>query len=472
MAESVGLQIKAPDAFSKLSDIVGIARGVTELQKARATQGYDIEQRKQESEQSQIETLRKRLGLSRERMDIIEGNSNAMMSDPAVKAAADPNTPDEQLPVLQKRLHSIVDQHLGFVKANGVPAEIADKGAGLYHEAIDKDPRSFQNFLAQRQQAKLAPAGQVEQNQVPAGQQQTVQENPQTHLPMVVAKTPTGVASIAPVPAAGGMQPSEKPTTDALGNPAIQVTTPEGKIAYKAPPGSNTPPLMTLPPGETKETAAPLMALRQQTNQAAAEVPNQHFNNQQMIKLAPTAFTGTGGETFAKLLGAVGIQATNDHAADTAQLNHYLAKQTESNAAAMGANTDAARNIAERTAGSAKSPEQAIIRIVKVNDAYATGLELFNKGMEAAIKNPANQKSIFAARDFQNAWAQTFNPTAMMLHNAVQAKQKAANAREQMDAQRDIEEIVKSVGGKGSKGAEALANQYHAIEKLSTEGVP
>lgn len=146
MAEQVGLQIKPQNGLTSISDIVGIAQGLTNLQKSRATLAADIAQRKAESrkaeietgvaeetsaprveeqkqktQQSQIETIRQKLGLSSAQMDKIEGNSNAMMADPAVKAAADPNTPEEQLPALKQRLHSIVDQHLGFVKALGIP---------------------------------------------------------------------------------------------------------------------------------------------------------------------------------------------------------------------------------------------------------------------------------------------------------------------------------------------------------------
>lgn len=279
--------------------------------------------------------------------------------------------------------------------------------------------------------------------------------------------------------AAGGMQPNakiantiaptqaEEPATDALGNPYIRTKTPTGEIGAKPAPGSTMPPLLQLPQGETPDTAKPLMQLRQQTNQAAAEVPSQRFNNAQIIKLAPTALTGTGGDSLAKILNAVGIQSTNDIGSDTTQLNHFIAQQTVKNAGAMGANTDAARKLAEDAVGGAKAPAQAIVKMTKINDAYATGLEMFNKGMESAIKNPANTQSIFAVRDFQNKWAQNFDPTAMLLHNAIEAKNKATNAREQKMAQDDIAEIVKSVGGKGSKGAAALAQKYGVLQNLS-----
>ena len=140
-----------------------------------------------------------------------------------------------------------------------------------------------------------------------------------------------------------------------------------------------------------------------------------------LLKLSPEAFTGTGGGQLAKVLGAVGIQSTNSVSADTAQLKHFVSLQIEQNAAAQGANTDAARSLAASAVLPTDSPEQAIKNITKVNDGYVTGNELYSQGMNAAINNPNNQKDVFAARDFRNAWAKAFDPRIAMLENAQKA---------------------------------------------------
>lgn len=500
MADPVALQIQPPDTFTKLGQIMGIANSATELQRNRATLQADIARRKAESrgatasaDTAEIErgvaqqtapsrissaklTLAKQhLGFNEDLLGKTDANFASILQDPSIKAISDPNTPPQDLPGHIQHLNDALDTHARLVKRL-IPVEApadaeskVDAGLAIYKDMLNKDPLHFQQFIAQRQQANLSPESQVAQGQVPAGQQQAVTTGV-GGAPQVTTKSQFGTAGIAPAPIAGGIPGAQRLITDALGNPAIQETSPTGQVSIKPAPNSNTPPLMQMPPGETADTAKPLMALRQQTNQAAAEVPAQHFNNEQIIRLAPSAFTGTGGGTIAKILGSVGIQATNDNAADTAQLNHFLALQTENNAKAMGANTDAARLISERAAGSAASPEVALKRIAKINDAYATGLELFNRGMETAIKSPDNQKSIFAARDFQNQWSQTFDPAAMMLHNAIIAKGKAGNAKEKMDAQHDIDTITRSVGGKGSQGARDLAQKYFRIEKLTSEG--
>lgn len=478
MADPVALQIKPQNGLTSLGDILSIAKGATELQKSRATLESDIAQRKAESRSAELDseykarTFSPRLEEQTAKTETAKTGAASSQwkldSEQAAKAyqlagglLTNPAVVNGDGKGSMGALMGVEEQ----MRAHKIPEDkIRAQMAPLYMTATHQ-PEALHGMVKQIVAGGIAPGSQastVTPQYAPAGS--TPQQNVNPMVPGAAAPQQT-IQPAVPITS----QETTKP--DALGNPAIEVRDPAtGAISYKSPPGSNTPPLMQLPPGETADTAKPLMQLRQTTNQAAAEVPSQHFNNEQIIKLAPSAFTGTGGASLAKILNSVGIQSTNDAGADTVRLNHFMALQTENNAKAMGANTDAARQLSEQAAGSAKSPEKAIISIAKINDAYATGLELFNKGMEAAIKNPNNQKSIYAARDFQNQWAQTFDPVAMQLHNAIIAKNKATNAREQMDAQNDISEIVRSVGGKGSKGAAALAQKYQAIERLANGG--
>ncbi len=484
MADPVALQIQSPNALTSLGQVMGIANSATQLQKSRATLEADIAQRKAESssaetaaelakrtlepkvvkeqegaKQSQIETLRKQFNLTTEQMDKIESNSDTMAQDDAVKRLSDPNTPESEIPGLVQRARDRLYEHKGFTKALGIPEHLVEQGSRIYEDALTKNPRQYGQFLLQRKVARTGPAEQVG-SETP----HYVQTGPTLQN---VKPTATGPQTIQMAPA---ITQREEAATDALGNPVIKTLSNEGKVGFKPVPGSNMPPLMALPPGETKETAVPLMALRQQTNTAASSVPEQHANNQQIVKYAQSGMTGTLSDTLRKAAGIVGM----DKAADTAQLNHFLALQTERLGAAAGANTDAAKAVAAQVAGTATSPEKAIIGIARVNDAYATAIEMKNKGMEAAINNPENTKSIFAARDFQNQWTQVMSDPlslkAMQLHNAVTAKNNATTAAEQMEAQKYINEIVQSVGGKKSNGASKLAKQYLMIEKLSTDG--
>lgn len=474
MAEPVALQLKPQNGLTSLGDVLGIAQGITKLQRDRETLESDIAQRKAESRRSQTEaeyaarTLEPRVEQQQAATDTAKTGAASSQwrldSDQAAKAyqlagglLTDQSVINGDGAGSMKALMGIEEQ----MRAHKIPEDkIRAQMAPLYLTATHQ-PDKLQDMVKQIVQSGVAPSGQFGQvtpaYASPQGTQQ-VQINP---------AVPGAKPAPQVIPPAVPITGQETTKQDALGNPYVETRDPAtGAIGAKPAPGSAMPPLLQLPPGESADTAKPLMALRQQTNQAAASVPESHFNNEQIVKYAKAGFTGTLSEKLRKAAGIVGTDA----AADTAQLQHFLALETARSAGAMGANTDAARGIAERVAGSASSPEKAIIGIAKVNDAYATGLEMFNRGMEAAINNPGNQKSIFAARDFQNAWAQTFDPVAMQLHNAVVAKNKATNAREQMDAQNDIAEIVRQAGGKGSKGAAALAQKYQAIERLANGG--
>jgi hypothetical protein len=87
----------------------------------------------------------------------------------------------------------------------------------------------------------------------------------------------------------------------------------------------------------------------------------------------------------------------------------------------MGANTNEARQLAAQSVLPGEAPEKALKAITKVNDAYVTGNEMFNKGIQATLANPNNPKDIYAVRDFQNAWSSNFDPRIMQLENAVKA---------------------------------------------------
>lgn len=270
------------------------------------------------------------------------------------------------------------------------------------------------------------------------------------------------MAGAQPVPNAVGPAGAETPSTDVLGNPIIVAKDAAGKVTLKAMPNASIPPLAAFPPGESAQTAQQLGTIRGAVNQAAAQVPEQHFNNHQIIKLADASFVGTGSTGAAKAMSALGMQFVPDNpAANYQQLGHFMALQSQNNAKAMGAGTDSARAISEQATGSTAWTPEAIKRATRVNDALATGVNFFNRGMEAALKHPENDKSIFAVRDFQNAWSQNFDVNAMRLFNALQAGDKNEQSH-----------VIDAVGGKNSPGAKALAQKMRTLDSLATQGRP
>lgn len=276
-------------------------------------------------------------------------------------------------------------------------------------------------------------------------------------VPISSLQAPSGV-----IPA--GIPPAQvqQPAVDVLGQPVIAEKDQTGRISYKAPPGSNYKPVMQFPQGENAQTLPEVQAIRTQANALGAAAPDQHFNNKMILDLAPDAFTGTGSGKLASALNAIGIknitpESLKDPAESKALITHFIALQVQKNAAAMGANTDAARTIAAQAVLPSDSPEKAIKNVTKVNDAYVTGNELYNKGMEAAINNPTNQAGPFAARQFRNAWAANFDPRITLLENA--------------QISGDTETIDRILGSKGSpqraKATAELLPKAKALQALS-----
>ncbi len=310
--------------------------------------------------------------------------------------------------------------------ASGVPREVARTGTAPLYVAAQHQPNTTRQLATNLIQVGLGSQGQANQNLVPAGQQQQPGGTDIRGNPTMTVRDQFGGASQAPLP-----------------------------VAQAAPGGAGGP--MRFPAGENAQTAQPLYQLREQAQASAAAAPAQHFNNQQIMTLAPSAFTGAGSGQLSKILGSVGLQSTNDVSADTAQLRHFIALQVENNAASQGANTDAARQLAAQAVLPNDSPEKAIKSITKINDAYISGNELFNQGIQATLKSPNNQRDIFALRDYQNAWSQNMDPRIFLLENAAKSGDKA-----------EVEKIKRDLGPEGVK---ALLQKANVLRTLATQGV-
>jgi len=214
------------------------------------------------------------------------------------------------------------------------------------------------------------------------------------------------------------------------------------------------PPVARMRPGETPETMQQAQNIRSQASNSAAQVPNQVFNNNQIIKLADDVITGKGASFVGNLTGGyAAIPFTTDNASNLNQLGHYMALQTASLAASSGlGGTDAARGIAGEISGTTNWTAPAIKQTARVNRALATSTDLFNQGVQNAFNR---SKDPFSARDFQNKWSQTVDINAIRLYDAVKNNDTEA-----------IKEIVKSVGGKESTGYKRLKQNLTQIQSL------
>lgn len=204
-------------------------------------------------------------------------------------------------------------------------------------------------------------------------------------------------------------------TTDATGNPATIDRSPTGEITGVS--GINRPAFP--PPGESTSTLPEVQKIRTDANNAASLAPGMHDNARNIVQLADEMPKGKWGAFTTELASKIGYQVNDSQATIRQRLGHFMSLQMQQAASAMGANTDAAKATAEAAAtGNGDWTPEAIKSTAKKYDAYVSGMEYFNKGMEGYLNSPQNTAGQWGARQFKNAWSANFDPEAMELLNA------------------------------------------------------
>jgi hypothetical protein len=212
-----------------------------------------------------------------------------------------------------------------------------------------------------------------------------------------------------------------------------------------------------MPAGESQATLDAANNLRMSARNAAAQVPIQQFNNNQIIKLADQTITGKGADFVGSLTGGyAALPWTDNNASNLNQLGHYMSMQTASLAQSSGlGGTDAARGIAGQISGTTEWTPAAIKSTARVNRALATATDLFNQGVDNAFNRTRNP---FSSTEFQQRWTQTLGNdgiNAIRLYDALRNNDKEG-----------IREVVNSVGGKDSPGYKNLVAKIKSMQTL------
>lgn len=207
-------------------------------------------------------------------------------------------------------------------------------------------------------------------------------------------------------------------------------------------------------PGENADSLQNAQAIRTRANAAAANVPNQQFNSNQIIKIADDVISGKGAGAIANLTGGyAALPFGGDNATNLQQLGHYMALQTAALSQSSGlSGTDAANQIAGQIAGTTDWTAPAIKQTARVNRALSTATSLFNQGVENEF---AKTKDPFAARDFQNKWGQIADVNAIRLYDAMKNSDKDG-----------MKEVVNAVGGPDSIGYKKLLDKIKFMSTL------
>jgi hypothetical protein len=279
----------------------------------------------------------------------------------------------------------------------------------------------------------------------------------QNNNPTAIAMSPTGQllgeitipAGVTPNMMQNGSQAPQQNVMPQQGGgmPQPQVNAPQ-------PPAmpSNAP--VRMRPGENADTLRDAQSIRTRSMAAAANVPNQQFNSNQIIKIADDVISGKGAGAIANLTGGyAALPFGGDNATNLQQLGHYMALQTAELSKSSGlSGTDAANQIAGQIAGTTDWTAPAIKQTARVNRALSTATSLFNQGVENEFNKT---KDPFAARDFQNKWSQIADVNAIRLYDAMKNNDKDG-----------MKEVVNAVGGPDSIGYKNLLNKIKFMSTL------
>lgn len=362
------------------------------------------------------------LGLDSKQRQTLQGPLQALALDPS----------DENLKTASDTINGWVAQHPEM-------KPVADSASRLLsHVQNAQDPKQRAK-LANSLSAMFQPGQAVETQ--PAGATQVTGQEIQagTVAPPVAGG---GFTRSTGTPATIGPGEVERIEQDPVSGQAIIVRRgPSGTIVSArpaaglgggggGPPQTGAPPqaggFTPIPPGETVDTLKQLQAQRAASNAAARSTGAVASNNKQILGLLDSGTTtGSNAQFLREMLSSVGLQWTNNEGKNLDQIAHYLSLQQQANETAMGVRTDAGREVSGLASGSITMSTDALKSAVKANDALNTGTSVFNTGLEKAIAS----RGVPAARQFQNEWAQNFDPTVYRYSNAIRDGDQAEQAR-------------------------------------------
>lgn len=350
-----------------------------------------------------------------------------------------------------KQLHRLIDAKITAIKALPQGTDFA-KGAIISSQSL-LTPEGQQNALSP--QAGLTTTG---------GQIQPTVTTPAVggNAPSVQVGTgPATTVTLGP----GSLESTE---TDSLGNKYIVTRSPQGTILGTRPLGASGNGTGTgsgpfrQQPGDAQSIPV-LEAERNQARNSLSSAPIAHTTNQGILheieNVISTGQTGAFAAKVASITGATPVGSTEAERAASAY--DLIGKYTERNALeaakAMGPGTNMGLEAAIKANGSAQYNPTALKKITKLNDAIVSGVEAYQPGLEKAIAGAPN--GVLAKRDFDQKWAQNFDPMIMMLNNAQKSGDKA-----------EVADIMKQLGGAGSAKAKELLQKARNLDRLSQEG--
>lgn len=329
----------------------------------------------------------------------------------------------------------------------------------LKHAPKTDDPKQWQQWLITNRNSVIAPSAQTTNTTL-------VNDGAATHVVQNSPYQPGAVQDVGQIGNQVGPMQREEVQQDALGNKYIVQRGANGAIlntrqvpgSYNAVGGGSTPSgPAVMPPGGQQaidDAAKEVTAARAAANNA----PIMHDLNRQIIAEADKGLnTGSLGALTQKIASATGYSLGEQSATDYNTLGKLLERSALQAAQGMGPHTNAGLEAQVRANGSLDYTPQAIRKIAVLNDALTSGAEHYRSGLEQALQ--ASGQNPAAKRSFDQQWSQNFDPRIMRLENA------AASGD-----QKEIAEVMKELGGAGSKAARDLRTKAANLQTLISRG--
>lgn len=487
-----------PPAQTSLGDMMKIASGAQVYQQAKQINPLELQAKQLAVEQSQaINPLNVRKAVAE--TALAEGTLAPTIAEAGYKsnrAATELNT--AQLENLQKQQANssrnllkllsspdsvtpqAIENHVisTMQNAGATPAAIKQAVQNLPKTGSDKDLRAFlgthalNSLTAEAQMEKLYPNVQMASvggNIIPVT----------GGGPLAINAPGQQMGAGVPITLAPNQRAVDTGQKDLNGNSIFNIFDPNGKpigqttvpagVSESQMPGakSNNFGLATAAapvnapvrprPGESADRYTAAQNLRTSASSAAAQVPMQQFNNNQIIKLADNIVGGKGAETFSNLTGGyAALPFSSNNASNLNQLGHYMSLQTASLAKSSNlGETAGAINTQNQISGTTEWTPDAIKNTARVNRALTTATDLFNKGVSASFKKSNDPMS---SLDFQNEWVNTLGNNgieAIRLYDAMKNNDKVG-----------IKYIVDAVGGNKTKEYQELIDKLGKINLL------
>lgn len=466
--------------MTAVKDILGFVQGAQalqqgniNLQRSTATLPYDIERSKAESSRAQteatgaaqklpieIKTLQAQSETARTGADSASLALRTRNEDLARNTVAALTTNPAFISGGPEARHHILDSTEKYLNAQGLPTTpggAVDQTRKLIDEGINGD--AMRQHMAQFIQQGAAPAEKAGAlNAVPGA----VNNGQQTQF---VGTNPYNAAN-APIPPVQMQLPPGSVETTEIGpdkNTYIVTRGANGTILNTRPlaggSGGGTGGGAGMPqfaPGDA-EAIPTLEGERTAARNMLSSAPIAHATNQGILNEIDKVSTGTVGPTLQSLFSTLGVATgTAEQRASSYDLvGKYLERNAIEAAKSMGPHTNAGLESAIKANGSTSYNPTAIKKLTKLNDAIISGAEMYQPGLEKAIAAAGN-RGVLGKREFDQAWAQNFDPHITMLDNAIKAKDTAT-----------IAEIRKQVG---PKGMEELHRKALNLDRLTQDG--